>query len=100
WRELKILVTGAGGLVGREVVANCAREGLQVKGLAHQSLDISNESQVNEIFDRERPDIVINCAAWTNVDGCESDPQHAERANGLGPELLAKACDMRDALLI
>ena len=47
-----------------------------------------------------KPEVVINCAAWTDVDGCESDPIRAERGNALGPQMLAATCRESDALLI
>jgi dTDP-4-dehydrorhamnose reductase len=97
---LKILVTGAGGLVGRAVSEHCAAQGDDVFGFDHRSLDISDASAVRTALTANKPDVVINCAAWTDVDGCESDPAHAEHANALGPELLAAASREIDARLI
>jgi len=97
---LKVLVTGAGGLVGRAVTAHCAAQGDEVFAFDHHSLDISDASALRMIFSEKRPEVVINCAAWTDVDGCESDPVHAKRANAQGPELLATSCCEIDALLI
>lgn len=97
---MRVLVTGAGGLVGRAVSEHCAAYGDDVFGFDHRSLDISEASSLRATFAEKKPDVVINCAAWTDVDGCESDPAHAERANALGPELLARACREIDGLLI
>ena len=97
---MKLLITGAGGLVGRATVEHCAREGNQIVGLDHASLDITDDREVNAAFDRERPDVVINCAAWTDVDGCELDPGRAWKVNAEGPERLARACRNIGALLI
>src|SRR5438552_9056897 len=102
-RGVKVLVTGAGGLVGRAMVkhcADCAREGDQIIGLDHAALDLTDERGVNITLDRERPDVVINCAAWTDVDGCELDPERAQRTNARGPELLALSCRRLGALLV
>jgi dTDP-4-dehydrorhamnose reductase len=97
---LKVMVTGAGGLVGRAVAAYCVAQGEKVCALDHRALDITDELNVNAAFDRETPDVVINCAAWTDVDGCELDPKHASQANAYGPELLALACRRVAALFI
>ena len=97
---MRVLVTGAGGLVGCAVSEHCAARGDDVFGFDHRSLDISDPASLRATFAEKKPDVVINCAAWTDVDGCESDRAHAERANALGPELLAKACGGIDALLI
>jgi len=97
---VKFLITGAGGLVGRATAKHCAREGSQIVGLDHAALDITNEREVSAAFDRERPDVVINCAAWTDVDGSELDPARAWKVNAEGPERLAHACRQTGALLI
>ena len=97
---MKVLVTGAGGLVGRAATEHCAAQGDDVFAVDHHSLDISDAAALRTTFSEKRPEVVINCAAWTDVDGCESDPAHAKRANALGPELLATSCQEIDALLI
>jgi dTDP-4-dehydrorhamnose reductase len=97
---LKVIVTGAGGLVGRAAVSAFAAKGDSVIGLTRDELDISDEAQVRARIDSAAPDVVVNCAAWTDVDGCEADEGHALRANALGPELLALACRRLGALLI
>jgi dTDP-4-dehydrorhamnose reductase len=94
---LKVLVTGAGGLVGRAVTSRFTSAGENVVALDHRELDISSPQSVRTIVKDTKPDVLINCAAWTDVDGCESDPAHAQAANGLGPELLASACREFDA---
>src|SRR6266540_1414943 len=68
WNGVRLLIAGAGGLVGRAVLEHCTRECDQIARLDHASLDITDEDQVNATFERERPDVVINCAAWTDVD--------------------------------
>ncbi|MDX6501658.1 MAG: dTDP-4-dehydrorhamnose reductase [Blastocatellia bacterium] len=97
---MKAMVTGAAGLVGRAVAQHCTRSGDQIVGLDHAALDISDAQAVNATMDRERPDVLINCAAWTDVDGCELNPERAQLANARGPELLALACRRVGALLI
>lgn len=88
---MKVLVTGAGGMVGRAVVEHCTARGDEVVAHGHASLDIADERAVTDAFERERPDTVINCAAWTDVDGCELDPQRAFQQNTRAVEILAAA---------
>lgn len=97
---MRVLITGAGGLVGRAATEHCAAQGDDVLPFDHCSLDISDGAAVHTILTDKRPEVVINCAAWTDVDGCEFDPMHAKRANALGPSLLAMSCREIDALLI
>lgn len=97
---MKIAVTGAGGLLGRAANTHCASKGDEVHAFDHGALDITDAAAVKRQLSDLKPDAVFNCAAWTDVDGCESDPNRAERANALGPQLLASTCRDIDALLI
>ena len=97
---MKVMVTGAGGLVGRAVAAYCTARGENTVALDHGALDISDQLKVTAAFDRVRPEAVINCAAWTDVDGCELNPERARQVNAAGPELLALACRKVEALFI
>ncbi len=97
---MKVLITGAGGFVGRAVVQHWTGEGDQLLGLDHAALDIADDDAVNATIDRERPEVLVNCAAWTDVDGCELDPERAQAVNARGPELLALACRRVGALFI
>jgi dTDP-4-dehydrorhamnose reductase len=87
-----VLVTGSGGLVGRAVSEYCEARGDTILPYTHNELDITNRDLVQQTIASVRPDVVINCAAWTNVDGCESDEARAFAANAHGPENLARAC--------
>ncbi len=97
---MKILITGASGLVGRALVKECTSHGDEVLAYDHKALDIGNAVAVETVIGQQRPDAVVNCAAWTDVDGCESDPERAERVNSLGPENLARASHKADSVLI
>jgi dTDP-4-dehydrorhamnose reductase len=77
-----------------------AARGASVAGFDHAALDITDESKITAAFHAERPEVVINCAAWTDVDGCETDRDRAMAANAHGPERLAQACREIDALFI
>jgi dTDP-4-dehydrorhamnose reductase len=89
---MKVIVTGANGMVGRAVVELFNARGSRALPLDHSSLDISDRDKVTKVFQEQRPEAVINCAAWTDVDGCESDPERSNRVNALGPEILAEGC--------
>ena len=97
---MKILITGARGLVGRALTEHCRTHGDEVFAYDHQSLDIADPEKVKAIVGERRPEAVINCAAWTDVDGCESNPEKARNVNALGPENLARAARRVDAVLL
>src|SRR5438445_7019395 len=78
-------------MVGYAVGEHCRSCGDEVFSYHHRGLDISDASFVRETLERIGPEVVINCAAWTDVDGCESDPAKAQAVNAIGPENLAKA---------
>ena len=94
------MITGAAGLVGRAVVQDWTGAGDQIIGFDHGALNITDEHEVNAAVDRVRPEVLINCAAWTDVDGCELNPERAQTVNARGPNLLARACRRAGALLI
>lgn len=85
---MRILVTGAGGLLGRALV-----RAADVVALDRAALDIGDARAVQAALARVRPDVVINAAAWTDVDGCEGDAARAFASND--PAALAAACGAR-----
>ncbi len=82
------LVTGAGGMLGQDVVTALAGE--SVTALGRAALDITDPRAVAERIDGH--DVVVNCAAWTQVDDAESQEAAAFRVNAIGPAVLARAC--------
>lgn len=87
-------------MVGRTLTDLCASSGDAVLAYDHRALDIADEAQVRTAFERDRPETVFNCAAWTDVDGCEGDPARAFRVNARGPEILAAECRRAGASLV
>ncbi len=86
---MKILLTGAGGQFGRAIQASASENDLIP--LSHVDLDITDLEAVRRAVDHHSPGVVINAAAWTNVDGAETDQEGAYRLNALGPQNLALA---------
>jgi dTDP-4-dehydrorhamnose reductase len=98
-RGARWLCFGAGGQLGRSFAAVAAARGVEAHALARADVDIADATSVARALDRVRPEVVLNCAAMTKVDLCESEAAEAERANALAPALLARACRGR-ALLV
>lgn len=88
---MKLLVTGAAGMLGRDVMLAAGNAGHDVIGFGRAELDITDAAALAKKFDLERPDVVINCAAWTDVDGAETDEQGAFAVNGTGAGNVAAA---------
>ncbi len=84
-----LLVTGAAGLLGRHVVEAC-RQSYEVIALNRSALDISDAATVRACLEHYRPAVIINCAAMTNVDACETDRAAAFLHNADGPRHLAE----------
>jgi dTDP-4-dehydrorhamnose reductase/4-ketoreductase len=97
---MRWLVTGAGGMLGRDTVEELTRRGEDVTGLDHKALDITQRDAVEGALADHRPDLVVNCAAYTAVDDAESDEERALRINGDGPGHLARACAAHGARMI
>ena len=90
---MKVLVTGAAGQLGTELVDVFARAGHEVAGTTHQTLDICDAVAVMALVEKERPDWILHGAAWTAVDACESDPARAEAVNGEGTRNIVAAAE-------
>jgi dTDP-4-dehydrorhamnose reductase len=97
----KILVTGANGQLGNEIRRLCRNfPGLEFIFTDVDMLDITNPDAVSVFMEASKPAIVVNCAAYTNVDGAEADVKNARKINALAPQVLAAACAMQSAFLI
>jgi len=88
---MKLLVTGAGGMLGRAVVDAATRLGHDVCGLARGELDITDADAVRQALVVQRPQAVVNCAAYTDVDGAEADQASAHAVNAAGAGNVAAA---------
>jgi dTDP-4-dehydrorhamnose reductase len=96
---VNVLVTGAGGQLGRAVIA-LAPDNATVRGLSHEQLDIADGPAVHSALREFRPDALINAAGFTRVDDAETEREAAERANATGPAVLAAACRTVGAWLV
>jgi dTDP-4-dehydrorhamnose reductase len=94
------LVTGAAGLLGTDLVAALERGGHSVTGLGRSGLDVTDADAVADAVARYRPDVVVNCAAWTAVDDAEAAEEQALAVNAAGAAHLAAACDQAGARLV
>ncbi|MDH6623365.1 dTDP-4-dehydrorhamnose reductase [Streptomyces sp. LBL] len=94
------LVTGAGGMLGQDVLARLTADGEQSVALDRAALDLTDPAAVQRALERHRPAVVVNCAAWTAVDDAETREAEALRINGDGPAHLAAACAATGAVLL
>lgn len=89
---MKILITGANGMVARAVATLCRDLDDDVHAWTRSDLDITDVAACQQTITDLSPDAVINCAAYTDVDGAESNSELAYAANAFGPQNLALAC--------
>lgn len=97
---LKVLITGASGQLGQELMARAGPAGFAPVGLGHSELDIADRAAVERAMASADPDLVVNAAAYTAVDQAESEPERAFAINAEGPRHLARACAMAKVPLI
>ena len=109
---MKVLIIGVNGQLGSELITILEEGkseigilpygllGAEVAGYDLDTLDITSEYACRSVIAAEKPDVVINCAAYTNVDGCETDTDAAFTANSIGPRNLAICCKEGDVKLI
>ncbi|MBW1758998.1 MAG: dTDP-4-dehydrorhamnose reductase [Deltaproteobacteria bacterium] len=90
---MKILVTGSKGQLGWELIRKSSDFDFEILGTDRFQLDITRQNQIESFFTQFQPDLVINAAAYTNVDAAESDPKTAFAVNKTGPSNLAKVCE-------
>ena len=95
----KIVVTGAAGQLGRQLVTAFRQGGWEVAEHGHPELDIADEDAVRRVAG-ERAHVVINAAAWTDVDGCARDPDRAMQINGIAAGRVAEAAAAGGALSV
>jgi dTDP-4-dehydrorhamnose reductase len=94
------LVTGAGGQLGTDVVEILAAYRADVVACDHAALDVTDPDAVDGVLLGAAPDVVVNCAAYTDVDGAETDEGAARRLNAVAPGLLAQWCTRHHTRLI
>lgn len=90
-----ILVFGGLGQLGQELSAHAAQQGVRVASFGRQAADVTDPKAVAAAIDRVRPTLIVNAAAYNQVDKAESEPLVAERVNGLGPRVLAEAAGIK-----
>ena len=88
---MKILVTGADGQLGQELFRNFKNDNFDVIPLNKMQMDITNYAEVNRITKHHKPDWIVNCAAYTNVDLAEQNVDKSNEVNTVGPGILAQA---------
>lgn len=97
---MKILITGATGLLGREVARDASDRGHEVVALGRAHLDVTDAAAVSAAFEAHRPRTIIHCAAYTAVDRAESEPDVARLVNRDGTENVAAAASAVGAALV
>ena len=96
---MKVLITGSNGMLGHDLIDVLDGKHELIKTTS-KSLDITDEDKVKDYIVNENPDIVINSAAYTDVDGCETNEEIAYKVNGEGVKNLALACKVVDCPLV
>jgi len=107
---MHVLVTGTGGLLGSNVATMAESAGETVTATYHnreptirgdcEELDITNTEQISNVLAGYDPDVLVNCAAMTDVDECEHNPEKAQRVNGDAPGELARLADNHNIKLV
>ena len=97
---MKVLLTGSNGQLGRELARILPERGQEVVALDRKSLDVADPEAVEWVVEEHAPEVVINAAAYTNVDACQKETDLAYSVNALGPRNLAQVCGRRGCELV
>jgi len=95
----KILITGATGLLGTDLLT-AMKQDYRAMGVSSANFDIRDQKEINKLFERMRPEIVLHAAAWADVDGCEKNKENAFAINAEATKNIALACKDIGAKLI
>lgn len=97
---MKVLLTGSNGQLGRELTQQLNEKKINFVGYDIPEFDITDKKKITDIIDKERPTVIINCGALTNVDGCETQKEAAFAINAVGPQYLAEIARDQDIVLV
>lgn len=97
---MKLLITGAGGQLGLEWVHFCKNNGIEYSAYSSKNLNILDEDNLANIFERDNPDVLINCAAYTKVDQAEEEPQLAGLVNSDSLKFICDLCSIHQTKLV
>jgi dTDP-4-dehydrorhamnose reductase len=97
---MKVLVTGSAGMLAKDLIPLLSERGHEVLAPPEDKLDITNVIVVKDVADKLAPELIINCAAYTNVDGAEKQEHQALMVNGLGVQNLCLLCKEHDIPLV
>ena len=95
-----ILIIGSNGQLGLQMQKALALRKIACRAFDYPDIDISNRESMNALIESTAPDVVVNCAAYTQVDKAEEDEDNAYKINAIGPKNLAEACHMRHIKLV
>ena len=97
---MKFLITGAGGQLGQEWVHFCTKRDIPYSAFTSAELDITNESALSSAVQEYKPEVIINCAAYTKVDQAEDEKEKAELVNVTALEKLSEVCSKSGVKLV
>ncbi|HLP62440.1 MAG TPA: sugar nucleotide-binding protein, partial [Candidatus Deferrimicrobium sp.] len=97
---MKIAVVGADGQLGTDICKAVAKTNHELIRLTIADIDVSQSASVSRVLEKRTPQLVINTAAFHNVEKCEEETARAFEVNALGPRNLAKVCNQIDAALM
>lgn len=97
---MRVLVTGAGGMLAKDITPCLSTRGYEILALPHNGLDITDLGAVRTAVNNFGPELVINCAAYTKVDEAEKEEPRALMVNGVGVQNLCLACQEKDTPLV
>ena len=97
---MRVLVTGAGGMLAKDLIPCLSTRGHEILALLHGELDITDLGALRAAVNNFRPELVVNCAAYTKVDEAEKEEPRAVMVNGVGVQNLCLVCQEKDTPLV